>query len=147
MFEQKYSNEVNFEIISLLCSPSSSCQLSCSLVFAQAAENVVRLWIFGKSLLGQILTQLGGSPKGMSYFCLLYLRVLDLMFYWKWASMLRQIRGVVPVHDTFTFQTRRLVSGGLCHKLYFTVSTKQRFWKGHFIWVEKKEYHSTPPLK
>ena len=24
MFEQKYSNEVNFEIISLLCSPSSS---------------------------------------------------------------------------------------------------------------------------
>ena len=81
MFEQTYSNEVNFEIISLLCSPSSSCQLSCSLVFAQAAENVARLWIFGKSLLGQILTQLGGSPKGMSYFCLLYLRVLDLMFY------------------------------------------------------------------
>ena len=144
MFEQKYSNEVNFEIISLLCSPSSSCQLSCYWCSLRRRKT---LFVCGYLERGQILTQLGGSPKGMSYFCLLYLRVLDLMFYWKWASMLRQIRGVAPVHDTFTFQTRRLVSAGLCHKLYFTVNTKQRFWKGHFIWVEKKEYHSTPPLK
>ena len=59
----------------------------------------IRFWIRRKEhTLGQILTQLRGSRKVVSYFCLLYLRVLDLM--------LRQIRGVVPVHDTFTFQTR-----------------------------------------
>ena len=43
--------------------------------------------------------------------------------------MLRQISGVVSVHDTFTFtfQTRGLVSAGLCHNLYFTVNTEQLF--------------------
>ena len=101
MFEQKYWIEVNFEIISLLCSPSRSCQLSCPVHWCS-----LRRWktLFVCGYLARVyLVRYWHNLEDRErlwviFVCYTYVSVLDLM--------LRQIRGVVPVHDTFTFQTR-----------------------------------------